>query len=50
VEVVRHNAWRDVAMHQAIPWSEYLSKYPDLQARLRREWKEEVGHKVSAGA
>ena len=39
VEVVRHNAWRDVAMHQAIPWSEYLSKYPDLQAHLRREWK-----------
>jgi hypothetical protein len=49
-EVVRHNAWRDVAMHQAIPWSEYLSKYPDLGGRLCHEWKEEVGHKVSAGA
>jgi hypothetical protein len=43
VEVVRHNAWRDVALHQAIPWAEYLDRHPDLQARLARRRKEEVG-------
>jgi hypothetical protein len=41
-EVVRHNAWRDVAMHQAVPLGQYLERYPDLQARVPRPWKEEV--------
>jgi len=50
VEVVRHTAWRDVAMHQAIPWAEYLSRYPELQARLGRERKEEVDQNVPARA
>jgi hypothetical protein len=44
VEVVRHNAWRDVAMHQAVPLGEYLGRYPDLQARVPRPRKEEVDH------
>jgi hypothetical protein len=49
VEVVRHCAWRDIAMHQAIPWAEYLNRHPDLQARLTRRRKEEVGN-LSASA
>jgi hypothetical protein len=44
VEVVRHNAWRDVAMHQAVSLGEYLDRHPDLQARVPRQRKEEVDH------
>jgi hypothetical protein len=50
VAVVRHCAWRDAAMHQAIPLAEYLARYPDLQARLRGERKEEVDQKLPARA
>jgi hypothetical protein len=49
VEVVRHSVWRDIAMHQAIPWAEYLNRHPDLQGRLTRPRKEEVGN-LSASA
>jgi len=49
-EVVRHTAWRDVAMHRAISWAEYLSRYPHLQARLSRETREEIDLNVPARA
>jgi hypothetical protein len=43
VEVVRHNAWRDIAMHQAISVADYLDRHPDLRARLIRE-RESAGN------
>ena len=42
-EVVRHAAWRDIALHHAIPWSVYLDRFPSLRARLQKE-REKAGH------
>jgi hypothetical protein len=42
-EVVRHAAWRDIALHHAIPWDAYIDRFPDLRARLTRE-REKAGH------
>jgi hypothetical protein len=36
-EVVRHAVWRDIALHQAIPWDAYMDRFPGLRARLRME-------------
>jgi hypothetical protein len=30
-EVVRHAHWRDAALHQAIPYREYMQCSPDLR-------------------
>jgi hypothetical protein len=47
-EVVRHAAWRDVALHYAIPWNTYLDRSPGLRARLTRQ-REKAGN-LPAGA
>jgi Family of unknown function (DUF6879) len=41
-EVIRHVAWRDLALHHAIPWDVYMVRFPGLRARLKRE-REKAG-------
>ena len=33
-DIVQHNWWRDVALHQAIPYREYVRRHEDLRVEL----------------